>query len=279
MARFVNKVVIVTGSSSGIGQETAVHFAEEGATVVLVGRNSNGLKQTFDLIKKKNIPTDRILSIQGSIDEPGFIEDLINETIQKFGRLDILVNNAGVTQDPNEDANSIENLDYVFKVNVRSVVNLTQLAIPHLIKTNGCVVNVSSVSSTMVHKDLLFYSMTKAAVDQFTKGCAAKHAEQGLRFNSVNPGYTRTPIFTRNDPNANADEVLNKMDEIHMSQVVPMKRMGKVREISEAILFLASPAASYCNGTCMVIDGGYSCNTLPSGLFDEYNQKESFPSN
>ena len=123
MARFADKVVIVTGSSSGIGRAVILAFAKEGASVVLHGTNEERIQKTKSLLLEEKVPEDRILVVAGEIEEEETQDTLVNETIAKFGKIDILVNNAAVLRKPGiEDNASLENLDYLYNINYRSYV-------------------------------------------------------------------------------------------------------------------------------------------------------------
>ncbi|KAK0407167.1 hypothetical protein QR680_019049 [Steinernema hermaphroditum] len=151
MSRFVNKVAIVTGSSNGIGQAAAVLLASEGASVTIHGRSEEGLQTTEKLILDKGIPSERILSVRGPIEDEKVIENLVEKTIEKFGKINVLVNNAGVVGLPG-DFKSMEAYEYIHEVNIKSIVKLIQLAEPHLEKTKGNIVNVSSIASIRPEK-------------------------------------------------------------------------------------------------------------------------------
>jgi NAD(P)-dependent dehydrogenase (short-subunit alcohol dehydrogenase family) len=152
---FSNKVVIVTGASSGIGAGAAEHFSEYGATLVITGRNAEKLQKTADkcigevlqLVTDVNLESDRI--------------KVIDETIKKFGKIDILVNNAGIGEFGDIMTTTMNQFDDVMNTNVRSVFHLTQLAVPHLIKSHGNIVNVSSVGGMRSFVGLTAYCMSK----------------------------------------------------------------------------------------------------------------------
>ena len=146
--RFENKVVIVTGASSGIGRGVILGFAKERAKVVLYGKKPEGIRETLDLLKKSGTPEERILVVQGQIQDNLVQQKIIEDTVKKFGKIDVLVNNAGIpTGGPENEPRSTENLDEVWSVNVRAPYRLAELAIPYLKLTNGNIINVSAVMS------------------------------------------------------------------------------------------------------------------------------------
>lgn len=163
---FADKVVIVTGASSGIGAGAAIHLSKLGAKVVITGRNEENLKETAAKCQGE------ILSIVADVNSELDRVKIIDETVKKFGKIDVLVNNAGLGEAGNILTTTMEQYDKVMNTNVRSVFHLTQLATPHLIKTKGNIVNISSVAGPRQFPNILAYCMSKAAIDQFTK-CVA----------------------------------------------------------------------------------------------------------
>lgn len=243
---FLNKVVIVTGASSGIGADVVKRFAREAAKVVLVGRNEKNLDKVRD-----ELPLNvEALSIVADITKNE--DSVINKTIERFGQLDILINSAGVLQRGSIEDIDIGDFDDVMDVNVRSVFKLTKQAIPHLIKTKGNIVNVSSVTGLRSFPNAISYCVSKAALDQFTKCTALDLASKGVRVNSVNPGTIGTGMHKKvglTDEDFAA--YLEKCKSTHA-----LGRHGNAAEVSSAILFLAGDTASFITGCCLSVDGG-----------------------
>lgn len=242
---FSGKVVLITGASSGIGAGTAEHLSKLGASLALVGRNVTNL----DEVAKKcgGTPTLPILA-DVNVDA----KRIIDETVAHFGRLDVLVNNAGVGMKSSIQSTSMEPYDVVMNTNLRSVYELTHHAVPHLIKTKGNIVNVSSTSGLRASTVVLTYCMAKAALDQFTKCISLELAGTGVRVNSVNPAVIRTNFhrnmgFTEEEYNL----YLENCKKSHA-----MGRVGEVSEVADAIAFLASDSASFITGTLLPVDGG-----------------------
>lgn len=162
---FTGKVVLITGASSGIGAATAVYFARQGATLALIGRNSENLAVTLGNCVKVAPPnTPEPLLVQADVTCDG--ERIINETIGKFERLDVLINNAGVARYNTIETTSMEEFDYIMNTNLRAVYHLTTLAISHLAKTQGNIVNVSSLCGLRVLTNGCAYGISKAGLDQ-----------------------------------------------------------------------------------------------------------------
>lgn len=216
---FNEKIIIVTGASSGIGAETARHLANLGANVVLVGRNESRLNKVFDEIKSAGSPTP--LSIIADITKD--TKRIIDQTIAHFDKLDVLVNNAGINIEvPIMDATN-EQYDQIFNTNVRAIINLCKFAVPHLEKTKGNIVNVSSICGMVPVYSSTFYSMSKAALDQFTQCASNEFGRKGIRVNSVNPGLVETPIF---DVAGHSSEETAKLIEDY-SKRYPVGRIGR----------------------------------------------------
>lgn len=183
MYNFNEKVCLVTGASSGIGSAIAILLSQHGATVVLTGRKANNLQQVADKIEAST--GKKPLIIVGDLLDDTLPAKLINETIEKYSKLDLLVNNAGGGT-PNgsySSPNLLDEFDNLFKLNVRSVLALSQLAVPFLEKTKGNIINISSVSS--VKPMWLVYCASKASLDTVTKSMAIELAVKGIRVNSI----------------------------------------------------------------------------------------------
>ncbi|TMS35911.1 hypothetical protein L596_003201 [Steinernema carpocapsae] len=267
MGKFDGKVVIVTGSSSGIGQAAALQFAKGGACVTITGRSEERLKLTKERMIAGGAREDHVLVVIGNVEEESCAQELVKQTVAKWNRIDTLINNAGVTVKPDVDPESLETFDYIFAINLRGVIQLTKLVLPHLIKAKGNVVSISSIVAYRPIADLCYYSMTKAALDHFTRIFALKYAKDGVRFNNVNPGFTKTSIFTRHRPEENEQTVLDEFESDYISKIVPMGRMATSEEIADSILFLTGNQATYITGTTLVVDGGFCVLTQETGRF------------
>jgi len=242
----------VTGASSGIGRGTALKLAGEGCTVTITGRNNDNLVQLTENLKKLGLTADQILSICGDICDSTFRERVVNETVAKFGKLDILVNNAGILYCASCEESDMSEYDQIFDVNVKAPFHLTKLAIPHLRKTKGNIVNVSSVNGIRSYAGVTAYNMTKAALDQMTKTVALEVAADGIRVNSINPGVIITEIHKRGGLSEEGyQEFLKTCARTH-----PLGRPGQVDEATSCVAFLASDDASYCTGNLLSVDGG-----------------------
>jgi NAD(P)-dependent dehydrogenase (short-subunit alcohol dehydrogenase family) len=250
---FKSKVVIVTGSSTGIGAGTAVKFAKEGAAaVVLHGRKEDALKTVKEQCEKAG-PGVKVHICVGDITDAKVREKMINETADKFGRIDVLVNNAGISIHSPISETSIDVFDKIMDVNIRSVIVLTQLAIPHLVKSNGNIVNISSVAGLRAMPLFTFYCMSKIALDHFTRCLAVDLGPKGVRVNSVNPGaIPDTELGVRQGHSA--DQVKEYMAKA--GAAYPLRRPGTIDEVADVITFLASDKAKFVTGNIVPVDGG-----------------------
>ncbi|KAL0867463.1 hypothetical protein ABMA27_008250 [Loxostege sticticalis] len=244
---FKNKVVIVTGASAGIGAAIAVSFAREGAHVAIVGRNEAKLK---DVAKQCAAVGAAPLVIKADVANDADAKRIINDTIQKLGKLDVLVNNAGVIEFGTiMDGTILEAYDKIMAINLRAVVHVTMLAAPHLVKTKGNIVNVSSVAGQMQSIPTAnAYSVSKAALDHFTRGSALELGALGVRVNTVSPGPVETDMLA---------SFASKF-EVQQGQNIQnvLGRVSKSEEIADVILFLASDKAKGITGSVYVSDNG-----------------------
>jgi NAD(P)-dependent dehydrogenase (short-subunit alcohol dehydrogenase family) len=253
MCNLSGKVALITGASSGIGAATAVLFARLGAKLAIMGRNeANLLDVSKNCSQHLTAGTESPLMLIGDLTSEHDVKRIVDKTVERFGRLDILVNNAGVLEFGSIETTSLEQYDRVMNVNVRAVYQLTMLAVPHLIKTQGSIVNVSSVNGTRSFSGVLAYCISKSAVDQLTKCTALELASKKVRVNSVNPGVVVTDLQKRGGLTDDAyAKFLERSKETHA-----LGRPGETEEVARAIAFLASDEASFITGENLHVDGG-----------------------
>jgi len=243
------KVVLVTGSTSGIGHAVAVKFAAASARVVALGRNQDALREVESAVK--NAGGEALtLTVDVTNSEQG--QRAIDETINRFGRLDVLVNAAGHISTGSIENTSLSAWDAMMNVNLRAVFQLMQMAAPHLIKSKGNIVNVSSVTGLRSFPGVLAYCVSKAGVDQLTRCAALELAPNGVRVNAVNPGVVVTEIHKRGGMSeADYEKFLE-----HSKTTHPIGRVGDPKEIAELVFYLASEKAAWITGATYQIDGG-----------------------
>ena len=189
MNRFHEKTVIVTGAGSGIGEATVRRFAEEGANVVLAGRRLAPMQRVAE-----DFSPDRTLVLQIDVSVRQDVQRMIEAALVRFQKLDVLVNNAGVQIAGDVLKNSLENWRKVAATNLDGVVYSSSLALPHLIRSQGCIVNVASVSGLAGDWGGPYYCAAKGAVVNFTRAMALDHGVQGVRINAVCPSLVMTPM-------------------------------------------------------------------------------------
>lgn len=250
---FTDKVILITGASSGIGAASAEYFAKLGGLIAIVGRNEENLGETANKCQlAAPIDVGEPLIIVADVTSESDVERIIESTIERFGKIDVLVNNAGIIAPGSIETTSLEQYDHIMNTNLRSVYQLTMLAVPHLIETKGNIVNISSVLGIRAFTNILAYSLSKAAIEQFTKCVALELAPKGVRVNVVTPGVIETELHK-----------ISEMDEEQYEQFVASKsashalgRIGSVNETSAAIAFLASDLATFTTGASLPVDGG-----------------------
>ncbi|XP_058449773.1 3-oxoacyl-[acyl-carrier-protein] reductase FabG-like [Malaya genurostris] len=246
---FTGKVVLITGASSGIGAATAVKLSHLGASLALTGRKVDNLTNVAKECTSGSVPP---FIVPGDITQEADTERILKATIEKFGRLDVLVNNAGILETGTIETTSLEQYDRVMNTNIRSIYHLTMLAVPHLIKTQGNIVNVSSVNGIRSFPGVLAYNISKTAVDQLTRCVALELAAKNVRVNCVNPGVTVTNLHKR----GGMDEDTYKKFLEHSKNTHAMGRAGQANEVADAIVFLASESSSFITGASLPVDGG-----------------------
>lgn len=250
--RFADKTVFVTGAGAGIGEQTARRAADEGGFVVVTDVDTDGAAATVDAIEDAG---GNAVAHELDVTNADRFHDIVDRVADEHG-LDVIVNNAGTGHEPalTEDVDR-DVFDFVLDVNVRGVWNGCHAALPHLKEQgSGSIVNVASLAALFGLPRQSVYSLTKAAVLNFTRAVAAEAGSSGVRANTVCPGFVNTQMadgfFDRHpDPEKARDAMLRRY---------PLGRLGEPEEIAAAILFLASDDASWITGEGLVIDGGFS---------------------
>lgn len=238
------KTILVTGASSGIGAETAIECSRLGANVIVTGRNEIRLQETYNrLVSDSAIQKHRLFFADLTSEE-----DLIS-LVDGIDPIDGLVNNAGVNRVKPVSFIKNEDLEFVYKNNVFSCVNLTRLLLKKKkLKRNGSVVFTSSVSAFFNAPGRALYASSKAAVTSFMRSLAVELADKGIRANAVHPGMVETKMIAEN---LTEEELKNNLKEY------PLNRFGKPKDVAWAVIYLLSDASSWITGTSIVVDGGF----------------------
>ena len=253
--RFVDKVAVVTGGTTGIGRATVERLHEEGATVVFCGRRQEVGDEVI-----AHLASDKAVFVAADVTERADLERLYAICHERFGRLDVVVNNAGnVVVGPTLKLKPHQ-WRRTLALNLDAVFDSCQLALPMLLATiesgaatGAAIVNVASLDSVRADRGFAAYNAAKAGVANFTRSLALEFGPAGVRSNTVSPGAVDTPLttMTRDDPAAAAA----------FTEAIPVKRFGKPQEIAAAIAFLAADEASFVNGANLLVDGGVTAGT------------------
>jgi 3-oxoacyl-[acyl-carrier protein] reductase len=253
MGRVQDRVAVVTGAANGLGQAIAQRLAEEGARVVLGDLDEHGLESTAARITTAG---GTALTMSGDLTEEEPAARLIQTTIERYGRLDILVNNVGGSRTAKIWEMTVEDWDFVLRLNLRSTFLCTRHAVPHMIRQrSGKIVCISSGARegtpwTAYYQGGAAYSAAKAGVHGFIRDVALELAEYGINVNAVAPG----PIETER-VGAHLRH-LNETVEYSPNRMTPLRRLGQPLEIANAVLFLASDEATYITGHTLAVTGG-----------------------
>ena len=233
-----NKVVLITGATGGIGGEIARQMKNAGATVVVSGRNSEKLNKDFN---------DDFIKIVADLSVDGACDKLVNDTIEKAGRIDILINNAGITKDTLMMRMSDEQFDDVINTNLRATFKMCRAAIMPMMKQKyGRIINMASIVGLVGGAGQTNYAASKGGIIALTKSIAAEVASRGITANCVAPGFIKTPM---------TDVLSDELKKTYLSQI-PAGRFGEPVDVANACVFLASDEASYINGQTIHVNGG-----------------------
>lgn len=246
------KVAVITGADSGIGRAVAVHFAREGARVVMLylseSKEGQDARETEQEISKAG---GEVLSLAGDLGQASFCQQVVAKVVEKWGQIDVLVNNAG-EQHPQENLEDIteEQWQRTFQTNVVGMFLLTKAALPH-IPEGGSIINTTSITAYKGNPQLIDYSATKGAIVSFTRSLAMNLSSRGIRVNGVAPGPIWTPLI----PSTFTAEQVSEF-----GGNTPMERPGQPAELAPSYVYLACQDSSYVSGQVLHVNGGTVVN-------------------
>ena len=240
-----NKVALITGAARGIGKAIAKKFAENGYNVVI---NYVSAKTDIKTLTKEFEDLGvKVLLVKADVSNKEEAEGLVNQTIEKFGKIDVLVNNAGITKDNLIMRMSEEDFEKVLDINLKGTFLITKFATKYMMKKRcGSIVNLASVVGIAGNAGQCNYSASKAGVIGFTKSIAKELASRNIRANAVAPGFIKTDMT----------DVLSDNVKENINSQIPLKRMGTVEDVAKLVYFLGTAESSYITGQVINVDGG-----------------------
>lgn len=243
-----DKLILVTGASSGIGRQCAITCSNMGATVVLLGRDQKRLEETLGLMESP----EKHLVIAVDLLEYEMVADKVREIVNQKGRIDGLINCAGISTTLPLNAVSPEKMEHFFRTNVIAAINLTRQTVksPHFSENGGSIIFMSSVMGVVGENGKTLYSMTKGAINSAVKSIAVELAPRKIRVNSILPGVVETPM-SKNAIYSRNEESLGKIKALHLLG------LGQPMDVANACVYFLSDAARWITGTNMKVDGGY----------------------
>lgn len=256
MSEYKNKVVLITGGSSGIGESTAIKFLEQDAIVYILGRSEKRLAEAQGKMQKIS---DRIYTISADVSSAPECKKAVEYVVEKEGKLDILINCAGIyVEGPTKDMTEAQ-WDETIGINLKGTFFMCKYAMPYLVETKGCIVNTSSDAGLVGNKEAAIYCASKGGVTLLTKAFAMEYAERGVRVNAVNPGIVETNMVMMDFLRSGYDNK-REYDELFLAtypQGLENARYVNPEEVAECMLFLASKEkVEPVTGACLSIDWG-----------------------
>jgi meso-butanediol dehydrogenase/(S,S)-butanediol dehydrogenase/diacetyl reductase len=234
--RFTNKIVVVTGATQGIGLACAKRLHEEGATVCAIQRGQSKLFDSFEFDLSKEQDCSKSIDV----------------IVKKYSRIDVLVNNAGIMKESSLMDTSLEDWNKTISVNLTAPFLLSKFAMPFLIKSEGCIVNIGSIEGIGANPNHAAYCSSKAGLHGLTRAIAVDHGKDRVRCNAVAPGWIDTELnedFINSIPNS-------KQFRKNIGSIHPLNRTGKTEEVASLVSWLASSESSFVTGQVYTIDGG-----------------------
>lgn len=248
--KLAGKVAIVTGAAQGIGKEIATALAQEGSDLVVVDVNLEQAEKTAQELANLGRKT---MALKVDVSKSTEVEEMVNKILDKFGKIDILVNNAGITRDNLLLRMKEEEWDLVISINLKGTFNCLKAVTRPMMKARcGKIVNVASIIGIAGNAGQANYAASKAGVIALTKSAAKELASRNINVNAVAPGFIQTAM-TNVLPEAVKTEMLKR---------IPLAKLGEVKDVAKAVLFLAGPDSDYITGQVVVVDGGMVMNFM-----------------
>lgn len=241
----MSKVALITGATRGIGRQIAITLSKEGYHIALNYRKEN---EELNNVKKE-IEENQVecLAVKGDVSNFDDCEELVNQVIEKFGKIDVLVNNAGITKDMLLMRMKKEDFEQVVDVNLIGTFNVTKNVLSYMLKArSGRIINISSVVGISGNAGQTNYAASKAGIIGFTKSLAKEVASRNILVNAIAPGFIETSMT----------EVLKEEVKEEIAKSIPLKRMGTAQDVANSVKFLTSEDSSYITGQVIQVDGG-----------------------
>ena len=243
-----DKVVLITGSSRGIGNAIAREFAESGAKVVICGsRLENAEKAKEEIIRELNIEEDNLLPVGINMKDSQDMKRVVEDVINKWGRIDVLINNAGITSNVSLLDSTDEEFKEMFDINFFGVVSLTREVVKYMKSAGGSIINTSSMVGTYGGRNQSAYASSKFAINGLTKSLAKELGMYNIRVNAVSPGVVGTDMVK--------DNVSEEM-KAGLLRMTPLAKMAEPKDLAGIYLYLASDASNFTTGQIIGVDGG-----------------------